>query len=188
MVFKVRYAWYRWRYTRAGSGWGPSGLSGAGGFASVVAVGAVLLLLRSLVSGCSLMLFVRLRLGLSGAVCCFVSAAPVCAGCFRPSPAALGLARVLPFCVVGQRSWAGSPPWSVPFGVSRCCLRCNTYSHHCVSLKHLQETLNTKQALADPHHVGAIPAHYLIGTANLQAFTCDDVIWLLHLTPDCLLR
>ena len=36
----------------------------------MVAVGAVLLLLLSRVSGCSLMLFVRLRLGLLGAVCC----------------------------------------------------------------------------------------------------------------------
>ena len=58
------------------------------------------------------MLFVRLHLGLLGAVCCFVSAAPVRApvriGCFVPLPAALGFIRVLPFCVVGPRSWAGS--------------------------------------------------------------------------------
>ena len=56
-------------------------------------------LVLSLVSGCSLMLLVVLGLGLSGAVCCFVSTAPVCVGvrwvlpwCF---PAALGLANVL---------------------------------------------------------------------------------------------
>ena len=70
----------------------------------MVAVGAVLLLLLSRVSGCSLMLFVRLRLGLLGAVCCFVSADPVRVGCFLPSPAALGLASVLLFRVVGPRS------------------------------------------------------------------------------------
>ena len=40
---------------------------------------------------------------------------------------ALGLVRVLPFCVVGPRSWAGSPSWSVPFGVSHCCLRYFTF-------------------------------------------------------------
>ena len=49
-------------------GWGPGCLSGAGDSpdASVVAVGAVLLLLLSLVSRCSLVLFVRLCLGLLG--------------------------------------------------------------------------------------------------------------------------
>ena len=31
-------------------------------------------------------------------------------------------------CVVGPRSWAGSPCWSVPFWVSCCCLRCYTCS------------------------------------------------------------
>ena len=52
-----------------------------------------------------------------------------------PLPAALGLVRVLPFCVVGPRSWAGSPSWSVPFGLSRCYLRCYIHSHYCVSLQ-----------------------------------------------------
>ena len=52
--------------------------------ASVVAEGVVLLLLLCLVSGCSLMLFVRLRLVLLGAVCCFFSATPVRVGCFLP--------------------------------------------------------------------------------------------------------
>ena len=28
--------------------------------------------------------------------------------------------------VVDPRSWAGSPSWSAPFGVSCCCLRCYT--------------------------------------------------------------
>ena len=80
------------------------------------------------------MLLVRLRLGLLGAVCCFASAAPLRVRCFLPLPAALGLASVLPFGVVGPRLWAGSLYWSVPFGVPRCCLRCYAYSHHCVSL------------------------------------------------------
>ena len=75
----------------------------------------VLLLLLSLVSGCSLILFVRLRLRLLGAVCCFASTAPACVGCSLPLPAALALASVLPFHVVGPRSWACSPSWSVPF-------------------------------------------------------------------------
>ena len=79
------------------------------------------------------MLFIWLHLGLLGAVCCFVSTAPVRIGCL-PLPAARGLVRALPFCVVGPRSWAGSPSWSVPFGVSCRCLRCYTYSHYCVSL------------------------------------------------------
>ena len=30
--------------------------------------------------------------------------------------------------------WAGSPSWSVRFGVFCCCLRCYTYSHCWVSL------------------------------------------------------
>ena len=36
--------------------------------------------------------------------------------CFLPLPAALGLASVLLFRVVGLRSWAGSPSWSMSFG------------------------------------------------------------------------
>ena len=57
------------------------GLLGAAGLpgASVVAVDALLRLRLSLVSGCSLKLLVRLRLGLLGAVWRFVSA-----GCFGP--------------------------------------------------------------------------------------------------------
>ena len=108
---------YYWCATRADGGWGPGCLSGTGCLprASMVAVGAVLLLLLSLVSGCSLMPFVRLRLGLLGTVCCFISAAPVCVGCFLPLPAVLGVPSVLPFRVVGPRSWAGSPSWSVHF-------------------------------------------------------------------------
>ena len=108
----------------------------AGGLpgASWVAVGVVLLLLLSLVSGCILTLFVRLRLGLLGTVCCFVSTSPVRVGCFLPLPAALGLASVLPFRVADPRLWAGSSYWSVLFGVSHCCLCYYTYSHHSVSL------------------------------------------------------
>ena len=41
------------------------------------------------------------------------SAAPVRLGRFVPLLAVWGLVRVLPFCVVGPRSWAGSPSWSV---------------------------------------------------------------------------
>ena len=95
----------------------------------LMAVGTVLLFLLSLVSGCSLMLFVVLRLGLLGAVCCFVSAVSVRIGCFLPLPAALDLASLLPIRFVGPRLWAGSPSWSMPFGVSRCCLCCYTYAH-----------------------------------------------------------
>ena len=109
---------------------GPMGLPSA----SIAAVGAVLLLLLSLVSGCSLILFIRLHSGLFGAVCWFVSAAPVRVGFFLPLPAAWGLVRVLPFLCCWSASWAGSASWSVPFGISCCCLRCYTYSHHCVSL------------------------------------------------------
>ena len=86
-------------------------------------------------SGCSLMLCIRLHLRLLGAVCCFDSAAPVRVGCFLPLPGAWGLVRVLALCAVGLRSWAGSPSWSVLFGVSCCCLRSYTYSPYCVSLK-----------------------------------------------------
>ena len=39
-------------------------------------------------------------------------------------------------CIVGPRSWAGFPYWSVPFGVSCRCLRCYTFSHCFVSLCH----------------------------------------------------
>ena len=104
----------------AGGGRGPGSVSGAGSMpgASVVDVGAVLLLLLSLVSGCSLMLFTRLRLGLLGPGCCFAAAAAVCVGCFLLLPAALGLTGVLPFCVDGPRSWAAILYWSVRFGVA----------------------------------------------------------------------
>ena len=61
----------------------------------------------------------------------FVSAATVRVGYFMPLSAALGLASVFPFRVAGPRLWAGSPSWTVPFGVSRCFY---TYFHHCVSL------------------------------------------------------
>ena len=37
-------------------------------------------------------------------------------------------------CIVDQRSWAGSPSWSEPCGVSSCRLRCYTFYHYCVSL------------------------------------------------------
>ena len=80
------------------------------------------------------MLFARLRLGLLGAVCCYVSATPVPVGCFLSLPATLGLASVFPFRVVDPRSWAGFPSWSAPLGVSCCCLCCYTYSHYCISL------------------------------------------------------
>ena len=67
--------------------------------------------------------------------CAPLSTAPVCFGCFLLLPAALGLASVLlPFCVVGPRSWASFPSWIVPFLGFRSCSRCYTYSHHCVSL------------------------------------------------------
>ena len=45
-------------------------------------------------------------------MCCFVSASPVHAGCFLPLPAASGLVRVLPLCVAGPHSSAGSLSWS----------------------------------------------------------------------------
>ena len=40
-------------------------------------------------------------------------------------------------CVVGPRSWAGSPSWSVPFGVSCCCLSSHTCSSYCLGSKSL---------------------------------------------------
>ena len=46
---------------------------------------------------------------------------PWCIGCFLPLPTALGLDRVLPFCVAGPRSWAGSLSWSVPFATVPLC-------------------------------------------------------------------
>ena len=74
-----------------------------------VVVGLALLLRLSLGSGCSSMMLVRLRSGLLGAVCCFASATPVRVRCFLLLPAALSLDSVLPFRVVGLRSWASSP-------------------------------------------------------------------------------
>ena len=62
-----------------------------------MAVGAVLLLLLFLVSGCSIMPLIRLHSWLFGAMCWFVSAAPVRIECFLPLPDAQGLVRVLPF-------------------------------------------------------------------------------------------
>ena len=134
--FTVRCVLYRWCDAGIGGGGrGPGGISGTGGLpgASIVAVGAVLLLLLSLVSGCSLMLFIRLHSGLFGAVCCFVAAARALgASCRCRLFGALFVCSRS--CVVGPRSWAGSPSWSVSFGVSCCCVRCYTYSHYCVSL------------------------------------------------------
>ena len=67
--------------------------SGRRGFARRLRCGCGLsaLLLLSLVSGCCLMPFIRLHLGLLGAVFYFVSASPVRIGCFVPLPAAQAL-------------------------------------------------------------------------------------------------
>ena len=56
------------------------------------------------------MLLVRLRLGLLGAVCCSVSATPVCVGFLLLFPATLGLASVLPFCAVSLGRARGPAP------------------------------------------------------------------------------
>ena len=124
---------HRWKR----KAWWPGSVPCAGGLpgASVVAVGTVLLLLLSLVSGCSLMLLLGCTQG------CWV---PCVLPCFcRPRARWVFLRRRRLFgalfvcsrsCVVGPRSWAGSQAWSVPFGVSCCCLRCYTYSPSCVSL------------------------------------------------------
>ena len=61
-------------------------------------------------------------------------ATPVRAGIYLSLLAALGLAGVIPFRVVGPRSWAGSRSWRVPFRDFRCCLCCYTCSHECVSI------------------------------------------------------
>ena len=129
----LRSVMYRWRDAGIGGGgqgpgsvWGTADLPGA----SVVAVGAVLPLLLSLVSGCSLMLLFGCVLG-CWVPCVLLSLLPL-------PPCALGascrrrLFGALFVCsrswAVGLRSWAGSPSWSVPFGVSYCCLRCYTCS------------------------------------------------------------
>ena len=84
-----------------------------------MAVGAVLLLLLSLVSGCSLMHFIRLHSGLFGAVCCFVYTAPVRVGCcVLPMLASWGLVRVLPFLCC----------WSAIVG-RLCVLECAFLAH-----------------------------------------------------------
>ena len=67
-------------------------------------------------------------------VCCSVSTASVRVGCVLSLLAAWGLLVCSCSCVVGPRSWAGCPSWSVPFEVSCCRLRCYTFSHYCVSL------------------------------------------------------
>ena len=70
--------WCRWCDAGIGSGGrGPGRVSGAGGLpsASVLAVGAVLLLLLALVSGCSLVLYLVALRVVGCHVCCFV--------CFR---------------------------------------------------------------------------------------------------------
>lgn len=121
----LRRAWPCWRRLCAVVPLGRRCLPGA----SVVVVGVVLWLCLSLVSQCSPVLLVVSRSGLWGAVCCFPCFAPVSVWCFLLLPAGLGLACVLPFCVVGLRLWARFPSWSVPFGVS-------CYRSHCSFLNH----------------------------------------------------
>ena len=77
MVHAVWYVLCCWRDTGVGSSYArlPFGRRGLPR-ACVVTVDAVLWLLLSILSGCSLMLFVVLRFGLLGTVCCSVSAAP----------------------------------------------------------------------------------------------------------------
>ena len=118
MVSTVGCVLYCWCDTGTGGGWGPGYLLGARDLpsTSVLSVGEVLLLLLSLVSGCSSILFLRLHSRLLGAVCCFVSAAPVCVGCFLPLLAALGLVSVVPCPVLGPRSSTGSLSCSALWG------------------------------------------------------------------------
>ena len=116
---------------------GPGIISGAGGLpgASVVAAGAVLLLLLSLVSGCSLMLLFGCTQSCL-VPCVLICLFPPHAGGVLGVSCRRRLFGALFVCsrsrVVGPRSWAGSPSWSVPFGVSCCCLRCYTCSPYCV--------------------------------------------------------
>ena len=114
----------------------PTGQRPCSAGASVVAVGAALLLFLSSVSGCSLMPLFGCSQG------CWVPCVLLCL--FPPPPCAWGVScrhRLLGAlfvcsrsCVVGPRSWAGSPSWSGHFGVSCCCLHCYTCSPYCVSL------------------------------------------------------
>ena len=145
----------------------PGSVSGAGGLpgASVVAVGAVLLLLLSPVSGCSPMLLCGCTQG------CWVPCLLLCL--FPPPPCALGVScrrRLFEAlfvcsrsCVVGPRSWAGSPSWTVPFGVSCCCLRCYTCSQrlfvtHVLGTEHI--------ALRGPRLLAVMPRQVTSGLAR----------------------
>ena len=131
----VRYRWYCCVVCVP-----PGAFQALGGLpgASVVAVGAVLSLLLSLVSGSGLLLLLWLHFGLFDVVCVAL---------FPPLRCAFGvscrgwLLGALFVCscsyIVGPRSWSGFPSWRVPFGVSCRCLRCYTsphYSHYCVFL------------------------------------------------------
>ena len=90
-----------------------------------MAVGAVLLLLLSLVSRCGLMLLIRLHSGLFGAVCVALFPPHQCALGVSCRCWLLGALFVCSCsCIVGPRSWAGCPTWSVPSGISSCCVRC----------------------------------------------------------------
>ena len=82
-----------------------------------------------------------------GLLCCAEGCLLLCVVLFPPLRcalrcsllllAALSLASVLLFrCWPALVARVGFPSWSVPFGVSRYCLCCCTYSHHCVSVTH----------------------------------------------------
>ena len=51
------------------------------------------------------------------------------------------------FCIVGPRSWAGSPSWSVPLGVSCCCVRCYTYATMSVTKRRFGKECKSRQEL-----------------------------------------
>ena len=86
----------------------PGGLPGA----SVVAVGGVLLFLLSLLSGCGLMLLIRLHSGLFGALCVLPLQCAMGVSCRCWLLGALFVCSCS--CVVGPHSLAGSLSWSVP--------------------------------------------------------------------------
>ena len=93
-----------------GGGRAPGSISGVGGLpgASVVAEGAVLLLLLSLVSGSGLMLLLWLHLELFHVVCVALFPPPQCAFGVSCRGWLLGALFVSSYsCVVGPRSWAG---------------------------------------------------------------------------------
>ena len=146
---------YRWCDAGIGGGGrGPGSISGARGLpcSSVVAVGAVLLWLLSLVPRCSIALLFGCTQGcwvLCVLLCLFPP--PPCALCFSCRHRLFGALFVCSRSVLLVRARGPALRLGVSFAVFCCCLRRCTCSHYCVFCNTLLNLLSNITQIRNAH-------------------------------------